>query len=329
MYNSRIRKLQIETPCLIENPIDLFYLTGLILSKGYLLVFPDKEAKLFVDGRYYEKAKKEAPCPVFPLEEFKLLKEKQIGFDSAFVTFDESESLKKELPHIEWIPISSPLKLLRAIKDSAEISALKRAAQLTLRGIEVIAENLREGVSEEELALEFEIFCRKNGASRLSFDPIIAFGENSAFPHHRSGKARLKKGQSVLIDVGAVVDSYSGDITRVFHLDGQLLVLEKIVKEAKAKAISQIKPGVQVSKLDEIVRDHFEKMNVKQLYTHSLGHGVGLQTHEFPKVRYDAKDILQEGMVITIEPGLYLPGIGGVRLEDMILVTKEGHLNLA
>lgn len=334
MDNTRIHKLQklLKIPCFIDQIEDLFYLTGLSMSRGRLFV-SEKEAILFVDGRYYEKAKKEAPCSVSPWEEQSKLGEKEIGFDSATLSYEGYLQLKKDFPSALLTPISKPVKELRAIKDSHELTVLKTAAQLTWRGFQRILELLKEGVSEEELALEFEIFCRRNGGSGLSFPPIIAFGENSAYPHYRAGKSRLKKGDVVLIDVGAIVDGYHGDMTRIFHFgspDERIVRFEKIVQEAKKKAIAHIQPGRKLGELDQIVREEFDKANVKQLYIHNLGHGVGLETHEFPKVRFDGEDkdlVLKPGMVFTIEPGLYQPGVGGVRLEDTIAVTETGVEN--
>ncbi|MBX7066504.1 MAG: Xaa-Pro peptidase family protein [Parachlamydiales bacterium] len=333
MDDSRIKKIKTETPLLIEQTADLFYLTGLTLSKGRLLVRHGKTT-LFVDGRYFERAKKEAPCPVALWDEFKKVQEKEIGFDSAFVTYDGYLGLKKELPHTNWISKPNPIRELRAIKDEKEISALKKAALLTWKGYKHIIGLLKEGISEEELAFEFEFFCRKNGASGLSFSPIIAFGENGAYPHYRAGKTKLKKDEAVLIDVGAVVDQYCGDMTRVYFFgrpDPKIIHFEELVRSAKEKAMRHIKPGVKIGEIDQIVQDEFDKANVKQLYIHSLGHGIGLEAHEFPRIRYDGadKDVqLMPGMVFTIEPGLYQPGVGGIRLEDMLVVTKNGYENL-
>lgn len=334
MNHSRLKKCaeKLSMPCFIEQEADLLYLTGMSLSKGRLLL-NGSESVLFVDGRYYERAKKDAPCKVCMWDEQKKINVKQIGFDSATVTYAGYLALKKEFPHVEWTPMPNPLKAIRAIKDEREIAALRKAANLTWRGYQAVVEKIKEGVSEEELALEFEIFCRKNGASGLSFSPIIAFGENSAYPHHRAGKSQLHQGQIVLVDVGAVVDQYHGDMTRIFYFgkpDPKVVHLEKIVKRAQKKAVDHVKPGIKIGELDQLVRDEFEKENVKQLYTHSLGHGVGLETHEYPRARFDGEDkdvILEPGMVFTIEPGLYQPGVGGVRIEDMILVTENGHEN--
>lgn len=334
MHSARIETLRRQTShaTLIENVYDLFYLTGLTLSKGRLLVTP-KGATLYVDGRYYEKAKREAPCPVRIWDEFKQCGEKKIVFDSTTVTYEGYLTLKKTFAEVEWVPQASPVKVLRLIKDAEEIAKMKRAAQVTWMGYQKVIASLREGVSEEELALEFEIFCRKHGASGLSFDPIIAFGENSAYPHYRAGKTRLKQGHIVLVDVGAIVDHYHSDMTRVFFFGDappELARFERIVRTAQQKAIAHIRPGVLLGELDQVVRNEFDRENVKQLYIHSLGHGVGLQGHEYPLVRIDSPDrdlALQPGMVFTVEPGLYLPGLGGVRIEDTVLVTESGHEN--
>lgn len=334
MQKSRIHKCveQLDLPCLIEQSSDLLYLTGLSLSKGRLLLAKE-ESILFVDGRYYEKAKQAAPCSVHLWEEQKKMKYKEMGFDSAAVSYESYLWLKKEFPQVSFVPVPSPLKKIRAVKEEKEIAALKKAAGLTWKGYEKIIENLKEGISEEELALEFELFCRKKGASSLSFSPIIAFGENSAYPHHRAGKSRLKKDQIVLIDVGAVVDQYAGDMTRIFYFgtpNPELVRLETIVKRAQKKAIDHVKPGIKIGELDRIVREEFDRENVKQLYTHSLGHGIGLDTHEYPRIKFDGEDkdlVLEPGMVFTIEPGLYQAGLGGIRIEDMILVTENGHEN--
>lgn len=325
-----INTLKSVDACVIDNPVDLLYLTGLSLSRGRLWV-SKKETTLFVDGRYFAVAQKKAPCTVKIWEEQKNQKDRKVAFDSAFVSYNDLLSLQKAFPAIEWVPIAFATKQLRVCKDAKEIAALKKAAQVTWAGIQRVKQCLRVGVSEEELALEFEIFCRKQGASGLSFDSIIAFGENSAYPHHRAGQARLQKDQIVLIDVGAIVDQYHGDMTRIVYFgqpDPRLVKMEQIVRRAQKKAIEQIKPGISIGTLDQVVRDEFDKHNVKPLYIHNLGHGIGLETHEFPRIRFDSDDgklILKQGMVFTVEPGLYQPGVGGIRWEDMVLVTENGY----
>jgi Xaa-Pro aminopeptidase len=257
-----------------------------------------------------------------------------IGFDSAFMTYEEYRALEKGFPEVRFEAIASPLKSIRAIKTPDEIAALKRAALLTYEGLLHIKGLLQEGISEEELAFAFEWFCRKKGASGLSFDPIIAFGPNSAYPHHRAGKALLRKGQVVLMDVGAVVDEYHGDLTRVAFFgeaDPKVVYFLHVVRRAQQKALEAIRPGVSVGRLDEIVRQEFRLEGVEELFTHSLGHGIGLETHEYPRIRFDGEDaglLLTPGMVFTLEAGLYQASVGGVRYEEMIVVTEDGYENL-
>jgi Xaa-Pro aminopeptidase len=331
----RIKKLQkrIDIPFVVESLVDIFYLTGLSLSRGRLWV-SSNEAILFVDGRYFEIAKERAPCEVALWEEQKKIAAPKMGFDASSASYDVFLEMKKIWPHTELVPEKSPVALLRAIKEKKEVEALQKGADLTRRGIEHIAQLLKVGVSEEELALEFEFFCRKGGASGMSFSPIIAFGENSAYPHYRAGKTKLKDNQLVLIDVGAIVDGYYADLTRVVHFGKvaeELLRMEEIVRRAQKIAMDYVKPGIKAGELDQLVHDEFDRENVKQLYIHSLGHGVGLQGHEFPQIRWKGRDhdvVLEPGMVFTIEPGLYRPKLGGVRWEDMVLVTEKGYVTL-
>jgi Xaa-Pro aminopeptidase len=338
MDNSRIHQFSFSQSgdYWIENPVDLLYLTGLSLSKGSLWL-SKRGAKLFVDGRYLEKAKKEAPCEVIlsapnALEK-ELAESSRIGFDSSWVTYERYTGLKKQFPQIDWVPVSNPLKQPRALKDAKELRFLRRAAEITWEGYCHLLPLLKEGVTESELALEFEFFCRRKGASGLSFEPIVAFGENSAYPHHRAGKTTLKNNQIVLIDVGAIFENYRGDMTRVVFFgkpDPELVRLEQIVRKAQQKVLAAIRPGMRLGSLDEIARAEFSKEGLEPLFTHSLGHGIGLETHEFPRIKADGEDrdvILQPGMVFTVEPGLYQVGLGGIRLEDTVVVTEKGCEN--
>lgn len=341
MDDTRIRKWQSTLSdldgCWIDNPVDLLYLTGLNCSKGRLWATSHK-ATLFVDGRYFANAQKIAPCQV-KLDEKKAVQEvmqgaKRVGFDSAFLTYDAVTRLQASFPHQEWIARPNPLQQLRLIKDAREIAALRKAAKLTREGCEHVQSILKEGMTETEAALEFEVFCRKRGASGFSFDSIIAFGENSAYPHHRAGSTCLQKNQIVLIDVGAILDQYRGDMTRTVlfgSVDPKLARLDQLVKKAQEAAAQAVRPGIRLGELDQIAREIFRKEGVEELFCHNLGHGVGLDTHEYPRLRFDGEDkdlLLKPGMVFTIEPGLYQPGLGGSRFEDMIVVTETGYENL-
>ncbi len=340
--NSRLTAFQkhlAHEAAIIEDPTDLLYLTGMTLSRGILAV-TKKDAILIVDGRYIGMAGKKAPCPVGLLREtgpdalLEWLEGKNVrklAFDSATTSYNRFESLKKTMPHVELAPHKSLLQGLRAIKDAKEIAALKKAQALTYRGFQHVESLLRDEVSEEELAFEFEVFVRKHGASGLSFPSIIAFGENSAYPHHRAGKTKLAKDQVVLIDVGAIVDEYHGDLTRVVFFGKPDATVQKWLgwtQLAQKKALEAVKEGVLVKELDLLARKVFAEHGVEEKFSHGLGHGVGLETHEFPSLKAAGVDRdvkLRAGMVITIEPGLYQPGIGGVRWEDMIVVLENGY----
>lgn len=337
---NRLHRIQENLNCdlwIIEKPVDLFYLTGLEMSKGRLVI-GKKEAFLFVDGRYFEMAKKKAPCKVILSELNTIQKELKsfhtIGIDSAATSLDAYQTLQKLLPEKKWEFLSEPLKPYRLIKDAEEIGKLKRAADVTWRGYKHAESCLKVGVTEEAIAWEFERFCREHGASELSFSSIIAFGENSAYPHHRAGKTKLENDQVVMIDVGAVVDHYAGDLTRMVFFgkpDPQIEKMFHSVKKAQQDAMRAVRVGMEIGELDRIARKEFQEQGTEKLFVHGLGHGIGLEAHEYPRIKFDGADagcILEEGMVFTIEPGLYLPGLGGVRYEDMVVVTKRGGESL-
>ncbi len=311
----------------IENPIDLLYLTGLKLSKGRLLVFGEG-AELWVDGRYFSYASETCAVPVRLWDKQATLPPGKIGFDSEFTTVEAHRRLVLEQPAAAWEAISKPLKEMRVIKDNKEIKALKRAAELTWAGMLHMKRSLRIGVSEREVAWEFERYVRERGASSLSFEPIVAFGKNSALPHHRASSDRLEKNQIVLLDVGAVVEDYAGDATRTYFFgdpDPELKEIYGWVREAHLAARNRVERGATVKEIDQAARSVFVREGVEKLFIHSLGHGIGLETHEYPLLRGDGPDaelILQEKTAFTIEPGLYLPGRGGVRLEDTGFVAQ-------
>ena len=324
-------KLNIEA-LLIENPIDIFYLVGVWFSAAQLVI-TEKSATLLLDRRYFDRFKNLPSCKVVLAGSDVLSGLKRVGFDSSFTSVDRLAFLQTTFPQVTWHPVSRSLKHLRAIKDASEIAALKKAAQVTKEGYLESLKHLKEGVSEEEIAFLFEMFCRKKGASKLSFEPIVAFGENSAYPHYRAGKARLKKNQIVLLDLGAAFDDYYADMTRVFffgEVDPKLVHFQELVKKALLVAEKEARPGVKMGELQANVKRFYMKEGVDSLFTHGLGHGIGLEAHEFPILRStggDVDTILEIGMVFTIEPGLYLPGLGGIRLENTYLMTKDGLEN--
>lgn len=348
-YKHRIEKLQQLLPCealLIEHPINILYLSGIELSVGKLLVTPTR-CDLIVDGRYIEAAKKQSLCEVFladkmPLKEWLSQHQvKTLAFDGEKTSYEAYIQLQKmgsELKasggHFELVPLqNSPLQQLRLIKDEDEIKLLREAAILGCQGYAFLLENLKEGIKEAELAVELEYFWRKKGAKKVAFDPIIAFGVNSAMPHHRAGATILHKEMPVLIDIGVTWRHYHSDMTRVIHFGKPLALIQKIyeiVQEAKDSALALCKPGTLVGDLDRAAREVIARKGYGEHFIHSLGHGVGLDIHEPPILRDKGvyhQMPLKPGMVITIEPGIYLPEVGGVRLEDTILITESTYEN--
>jgi len=349
----RLKKIQHhleEKNCsllVIEDPIDLFYLTGMELSRGILAIHPE-ECCLFVDGRYIEICQEKAPCSVLSdesLDEW-LCSEKfksnlSVGFDSGKTTYNryhfwlkKFDALAKKIGHetIPLLPLESPVANLRAIKDSEEIALLKKAADLGSLGYDFIIENLRVGITEIELAIELDIFWKRKSSQGMAFDPIIAFGQSSSMPHYTPKDRPLKVGDIVLIDIGVKLGNYHSDMTRTVFFgepNPKLSGIYSIVQEAQKKALELCKPGTFIADLDRAAREHIASKGYGDAFSHSLGHGVGLEIHEHPFIRKaNADGVLKEGMVITIEPGIYLPKVGGVRLEDTIAITKDAYENL-
>ncbi|MCB1112910.1 MAG: aminopeptidase P family protein [Chlamydiales bacterium] len=341
-YKTRIKNLQKtlgEKGCdalLIENLVDILYLTGCDLSLGKVLVTP-RTARLIVDSRYYDSCKKHSPIPTRLLDKETLEKELAslkvdiLGFDADHTPYQQYKNLRK-LP-VALKALNHPLAALRMVKDSKEIQALRDAAALGSEGFDYIAKLLKPGITEMEIAVELEIFWKRKGSKALAFDPIIAFGANSAIPHYHPGPVKLKKGMPVLIDIGVNYKHYHSDMTRVLFCgkpDKKMVEIYGIVLKAQELALAQCSPGMRIADLDKTARAYIESQGYGKQFSHSLGHGVGLEIHEAPGIRSACKksEKLEKGMVITIEPGIYIPGTGGVRIEDTVVITKNGCENL-
>lgn len=340
-YKTRIQKvshLLTKSQCealLIENTINLLYLTGLALSAGKLLVYANGEVNLLVDNRYFEMCRQQSALKVFLMEKMPLedlLKDiKSLAFDSESTTYQNYLNLQKQLKGMALIPLNNPIQKIRAIKDPQELALLNEAAVVGKEGYAFTKSLLKDGITEIEIANELEIFWKKKGGQGLAFAPIIAFGKNSALPHHRAGDTPLRKGDTVLIDIGVKWKGYHSDLTRTSFWgepSSQMQEIYTIVQEAQVRALDICKPGVSIEKLDAAARDYIASQGYGDYFLHSLGHGVGLEIHEWPLIssKEPYKNLfLEEGEVITIEPGIYLAGIGGVRIEDTITITDSGY----
>lgn len=344
-YLKRIQQVQKscqEKSCdafLITNLKDILYLTGFSLSSGRVLV-TQTDSYLIVDGRYFESCESCSPIPVFLAEKdilWKLLgSAKTLGLDSESVSYQAFTDLKRECNErsIALIAIQGLMQQLRTLKTPEEMALLGQAADLGSQGFDYLLTEIKEGITEEELADSLWHFWKKKGATGFSFSPIIAFGPSSSMPHYRAGKGKLKNDDIILLDIGVELNHYNSDMTRVVFFGNEnpeLTKIHGIVLKALQAALSLCRPGITVKELDIAARSIINAEGYGARFTHSLGHGVGLDIHESPALKQDAnfgETILEAGMVITIEPGIYLPGIGGVRLEDMIAITSDGYENL-
>ena len=333
----KLKKFLAKNGCgafLVEDKINLFYLTGLELSAG-LLIATEKGGILLVDNRYFEQAQNCSPYPV-QLSETASLKEllkgiPTIGVDGTVLTHHKFKEFEQLFPEKQLLTFPNVLRILRMVKDQQELDSLKKAAYLGNQGFDFLQNLFREGVTEVELAQELEIFWKRLGSKGVAFDPIVAFGSNSSMPHYRAGKTALQSGMHILIDIGVNFEHYHSDRTRVFFFgvpNPKIVEIYQIVQTAQKEALSLCKPGTLIGDLDKAARKVIGDAGYGPLFTHSLGHGVGLEIHEEPFLRGKppASELpLEEGMVITLEPGIYLPGEGGVRYEDTVVITSDGH----
>jgi len=350
-----IQKLLKECSCdalLVDDAINLFYMTGLDLSAGKLLI-DTRTAHLFVDGRYFELCSKKSPFPVLlaethPLHEQLILPDfsfiKAIAFDSENTSHKKfielSAVIEKTQKHAHnkrkftLVPLDNPIQHLRMIKDVQEIDDLRQAGKLGSEGFDYACSILKEGITEKEVACELDIFWKKSGGRKVAFESIIAFGVNGSMPHYRGGDVKLQKNQAVLIDIGVDYKYYNSDMTRMAFFGKapeQISIIHTIVQHAQRHAMDLCKPGSLIGDIDAAARSFIESQGYGENFTHGLGHGVGLEVHELPVVKNKppfASVVLQEGMVLTIEPGIYLPGVGGVRIEDTVVITESGYESL-
>jgi Xaa-Pro aminopeptidase len=312
------------------------YLCGFTGSDGALLL-SSKESLFLTDSRYWTQAEEEVKQSRIVHYKKKLggiadlisdLNLKKVGVEGPFFALSSYQFLTKKLgSKIEFVALEEEIKNIRAAKDLHELALTRNAIDLSTKSFSHIMEFLREGAVEREVALEMEFFIKKNGAESSGFDTIIASGQRSAMPHGRASNKRIERGDFILIDFGLRLQGYHSDQTRTL-ICGQptqeQAKIYQIVREAHDLSIEAIRPGVPFSEIDKIARDHIQQQGYGDYFGHGLGHGIGLAVHEDPVVNGENKGLIQEGMVFTIEPGIYIPNWGGVRIEDMILVTPQG-----
>ncbi len=310
------------------------WLTGYSGTAG-ACVISAKGNFFFTDFRYASQAKEEVrsmarviaakPLPEAAAEKLKTLRAKKIGFEHADVTVAAMAKMRKAAAG-KWIPCDA-IEKLRMIKDSAEIAALEKNFGYLAAVFKDIGEVLRPGRREREAAADLEYRLRLRGGEKAAFDFIIASGPRAALPHGVAGDKKMKKGEVIIVDWGWVLDGYHSDNTRTLFLGKpkpKVKEIFDIVLEANQRAIATVAPGVPLKEIDAAARDYIKAKGYGKYFGHGTGHGVGLDIHEAPGVSWRSAETAREGMVFTVEPGIYLPSLGGVRIEDVVHVTKTG-----
>jgi Xaa-Pro aminopeptidase/Xaa-Pro dipeptidase len=335
-YVLKIIELNHLEGILFSNLENIRYLCGFTGSDGAFLI-TQQESFFLTDSRYWTQADEEVKSSKIIHYKKKMegiasllldLKLKSIGFESTSLAFASHQFLLERLASdAKLIPLEHELKNLRAIKDVQELTHIHKAIDISSKAFLHMMEILKEGVVEREVALEMEFFMKHEGAEGLGFDIIIASGKRSALPHGKADTKPIEKGDFILIDFGSGFQGYHSDQTRTVicgQPSSEQKKIYQVVKEAHDKAIDTVRPGISIQEVDAAARGHIQNQGYGDFFGHGTGHGIGLSVHEDPSINSENKDLVQEGMVFTIEPGIYLPDWGGVRIEDMIRVTSTG-----
>jgi Xaa-Pro aminopeptidase len=329
--SDRIDRLRetLEEPFLVSDPVNVRYLSGLASSNAALLVEPER-VRLFTDFRYAENARALDGAEVVETKRdlFQSLSEElsgPIGFEATSVTFERHARLYAG--GVEPIPRYGVVEALRAVKDDAELDAIRRAARIADEAFEGLSGERFIGRSEGELAWRMEQLLHELGGETVSFSPVVASGPNAARPHHTPGERKVAVGDTVIVDAGCTVDGYCSDCTRTFaagSLGNELRRAYEVCLDAQIAGVGATQPGASGPGVDAAARDRIGAAGFGEYFGHGLGHGVGLAVHEAPRLAQESSDTLQDANVVTVEPGIYMPGVGGIRIEDLVVVRDGG-----
>jgi Xaa-Pro aminopeptidase len=323
---------------LITNPINVSYLTGFSGDSSYLIVGKAR-ATLVSDARYTEQIGEECPgleYHIRPHNQFiqsaavEILDKlgfHRVVFESKHLSVDDLQALISLIPRLEWKPEPGLVESLRQVKDESEVAQIREAIGFAERAFAMFQAMLRPTDTEKELSDNMEWYVRRAGGRCTSFRSIIAAGERAALPHAPPTARPIGDAELLLVDWGACGQFYNCDLTRVLagrRISPKLETVYGVVLQAQRKALAAIRPGVRAQQVDAEARAVIEESGFGQFFGHGLGHGIGLQIHEAPAIRQNSDAVLQPGMVFTVEPGIYLPGWGGVRIEDDVMVTPDG-----
>ena len=334
----KLTKLHLDYLLVTHLP-NVHYLCGFTGSAGALLINAQGSATFFTDGRYTEQAREqvqgakvvvEAISPIAASAKFLATRRKpaRIGIESTRLTVASERRLKSLLPKSQKLfPAPDLVEALRTIKDTIEIDLLRKAVNLGSSLFDDLAESVRPGVPEASVAAKLQYAARLAGADGMSFDTIVAAGPRSALPHGRASAIPIPRRGFVVLDYGVILSGYCSDMTRTVFV-GRSSAEERhwysAVLEAQLAGIAAVRAGVSAGEVDAAARKVLQRNKLGKYFTHSTGHGVGLEIHESPRLAAGEKAVLEAGMVVTIEPGIYVTGKGGVRIEDMVLVTDSG-----
>jgi Xaa-Pro aminopeptidase len=313
------------------------YLCGFTGSAGVLLAA--SRPVFFTDGRYAEQASQQVEGARVVIakggalsaaaEACVRLRITRVGIEADYLTVAQLRGLQEAVGKgVKLVPLSGAVEALRVIKDAEEIELIRNAVDLSSRLFRPLLRSLRPGVAESAAAARLEFLARKAGAEGMSFETIVASGSRSALPHGVASSALLPSEGFVVLDYGIVLGGYCSDMTRTVHLGRAQAKARDVyaaVLESQLAAISAVHPGVTTGEVDKAARQVLKRAKLDRFFTHSTGHGVGLEIHESPRLAANTETLLRPGMVVTIEPGAYLPGEFGIRIEDMLLVTEKGY----
>lgn len=349
-FTGRVKRLQQllkekgYTAFLVARSIHLYYLTGFTGDSSFLLVTP-KKTILISDDRFavqiaeecsgietyirgHDKNTFQAIAHVVSKHGWN-----NVAVEASGLTLAEYERLKELAPAVNFVPCSGWVESLRVLKDEGEIRTLRKAIQVAESAFALLRLTMQPEHSEKNLTDAIETYVRQLGGQATAFPPIVGVGNRSALPHCPPSSRKVHEAEFLLVDWGAKFQFYHSDMTRVIlapqvslrkTVERKLTDIYTVVSEAQQKAAAAIRPGVHVREVDRAARAHIEQAGYGPYFNHGLGHGIGLEIHEAPSIRSNSEDILQAGMVITLEPGIYLPDFGGVRIEDDFLITPNG-----
>lgn len=335
---AKLAELELDA-IIIASQVNRRYISGFTGTAGAAVISED-DARLITDFRYTEQA--EAQAEGFQIIEHKQkieteinnqlkeLKARRVGFEKDYITYGQFETYEQALD-VELVPVSGLVEALRMIKSEDELKIMKKAAKIADDAFTHIQSFIKPGVKEIEVANELEFFMRRQGAVSSSFDTIVASGYRSAMPHGVASEKEIQSGELVTMDYGALYNGYCSDITRtvaVGEVSDELRKIYDIVLEANMRGVNNTKPGMTGKEADALTRDYIKEQGYGDRFGHSTGHGLGMEVHENPRLSHLSQEVLKPGMVVTVEPGIYVPGAGGCRIEDDIVITEEGNERL-